>query len=286
MGGMPPIPGMSNLFTGLGARKRRSLLNLIGNTGMGGIGGIGGMGMQNLFGGSTINPNEVCPAVTVAKNCMDPGTIKSFDMMQKMMLERQCAAKNCCWDNDRYQKVLMMQSGGFGSNLMCAWRAPDYSMYNMPSLAYSLRGCCDYSPCVERTGRDGTNFPGQPRRPTASPPAPEAKWSDWGNFGTCSVSCGTGKKTRYRTCSQANKCAGKNFDEQTCFTNCDPVVWSAWQSYGCSRTCGGGYETLFRTCISGPCPNPSQTKHNQPCNMVACNGGWSGGSSWFNNLWG
>ena len=58
---------------------------------------------------------------------MAPSAIRGFDLMQKMSLERQCAAKGCCWDSTRYQQSLLMQPGnalGSAGNLMCAWRAP------------------------------------------------------------------------------------------------------------------------------------------------------------------
>ena len=266
----------------------------MGNMGNGGFGSAAGMG--GIFGGATIGQNEMCPATNIAKNCMAPSTLQNFNMMQKMMLERQCAAKECCWDNARYQQSLMMQSGtGSVSNLLCAWRVPDYSMYGMPSLTYSLRGCCDYSPCVERKGRDGSYIPPAPPANTPINQGPinqgpvnqgpvqvvrqGAAWSLWSNWSQCSSPCESGTNTRTRECSVANECGGRNLEEKVCYTNCDPVVYSPWSSYGCSRTCGGGYETVYRTCISGPCPTPQEIKHNQPCNQDISCGGW--GIPWW-----
>lgn len=321
-GGTPPIAansapvpiggGAPPPFAGLLGRKRREasedesrsgLLSMMmgGNMGgnlMGGMGGFGGMagmmggmagmmggttGGGGVFGGRTIGQNEMCPATQVARNCMSPSTINSFDIMQKMLLERHCAAKECCWDNDRYQKSMFIQNSGqtASTNLLCPWHAPDYSMYNMPSLAYSLRGCCDYSPCVERTGRDGTHIPKAPTAPqgggfpSGGQRSSEPMWSNWGAWSACSQSCDNGLKTRMRTCPVEDACMGQNFEEQTCFTNCDPVVWTTWNTYGCSKTCGGGYETIYRSCISGPCPTPQEVRHNQPCNTeISCGGGW------------
>jgi len=185
-----------------------------GNTGLGGIGGLGMFGGGGLnggiygggaWGGSSIQPNEMCAPVNVAKNCMAPSAIRGFDLMQKMSLERQCAAKGCCWDSTRYQQSLLMQPGnalGSAGNLMCAWRAPDYSAYGMPSLTNSLRGCCDYSPCVERRGRDGSRY-NKPVQPTPAPTQPVPQdppvWSEW-IYSQCSKSCGGGYLTKYRDC--------------------------------------------------------------------------------------
>ena len=61
---------------------------MMGNM-MGGMAGMAGANMMSggLFGQRTIGQNEVCPATNIAKNCMAPSAIKSFDMMQKMLLE-------------------------------------------------------------------------------------------------------------------------------------------------------------------------------------------------------
>jgi len=332
IGGMPPAMQLFNGLSGRRRRsdskseERSGLLNmfggglmgngmmmgnagmmgngmLMGNTGMMGNGmmagglmgspGIGGLGLGNIFGGATVGQNEVCPATNIARNCMAPSAIRNFDIMQKMTLERQCAAKGCCWDNQRYQQSIFIQQGQAVSQFVCAWRSQDYSMYGMPSLQYSLRGCCDYSPCVERKGRDGTFIPGPPpvtsTPPTGNPSPPRSGpiWTAWSQWGACSKSCGAGVQQRKRVCSEETNCPGRNFEEKTCYTNCDPIVWSPWQSSGCSATCGGGYETLSRDCISGPCPQSTDYRVNQPCNQVACaSNGWNPWGNPFGNMFG
>jgi hypothetical protein len=308
-GGAPPMfgsePSPGGAAPPFGRRKRRSFNNLLGMMGMGNMGQMGNMGpmgnmglMPNmamggmpggLFTNPTLGEKEVCPATNIARNCMVPSTINQNDMMQKMLLERHCKAKNCCWDNDRYQKSLMMSAGGgngASESFFCPWAVKDFSMYNMPSLAYSLRGCCDYSPCVERTGRDGTHIPGVQKQPRGPIGPITPGWTPWGAWTECNPSCGSGTQQRVRQCP-GGACEGAETEEQDCFTNCDPIVWSNWNSYGCSRTCGGGYEILYRTCVSGPCPQQQEIKHNQPCNTdVPC--GWqtnfNTGNNWFNSI--
>ena len=88
--------------------------------------------------------------------------------------------KDCCWDSTRYASTIYSQNSNFG-NFACPWRVVDYSKYGMPDLTNSLRGCCDYSPCVKRTGRDGSYNPAPtqlapqpqvPKSPVVNPPLP------------------------------------------------------------------------------------------------------------------
>ena len=287
IGGIRPMPAEPNTgppseFGYPISRKRRAYLAGFGSMrppfGMGTSSGRGNMG--GVFGSSTISHNGICASVNVAKNCMASSTIQNFNVIQKMMLEGECAAKGCCWDNQRYQQTIFMKSEtNAESDLFCAWRIPDYSIYGLPSLSHSLRGCCDYSPCVQRVGRDGTVNTGPGSTGPVQPPSPE--WSPWGGWSICSVSCGTGKSVRDRSCLTpdsmiSNSCQGSHIESQNCYTNCEPVIWSAWTSYGCSRTCGGGYGTAFRSCISGPCPTQQEMNHNQPCNQHISCGSWAG----------
>eukprot|EP00121_Abeoforma_whisleri_P015434 Awhi_evm1s14222 len=120
------------------------------------------------------------------------------------------------------------------------------------------------------------------------------QWSQWSPFGSCSASCGGGKQTRDRTCtnpSPANggkSCVGDSSEEKTC--NTDPCPrdgqWTQWSPFDpCSVTCGGGTQERDRTC-SNPSPAnggkgcAGDSSENQSCNTNPCptNGSWS---SWF-----
>ena len=64
----------------------------------------------------------------------------------------------------------------------------------------------------------------------------DGNWGEWGAYSTCSLTCGGGTQTRYRTCSNPPPlnggltCPGSNTENATCNT----------------QTCtGGGGEGLF-----------------------------------------
>ena len=122
---------MNKLYTG--GTNNQNLYNTYEN----------GVPYGNSYGTHSQYPStqKSCPAISVAKNCMQPSFIRSFDLLQKMSLERQCAAKNCCWDNDRYSKnILSNQMGAQSARLICPWHISTYSYMGMPSLHESLKG--------------------------------------------------------------------------------------------------------------------------------------------------
>ena len=46
-------------------------------------------------------------------------------------------------------------------------------------------------------------------------------WSDWGAYGECSASCGTGSRTRTRTCGGVD-CSGEFTEKEDC--NMEPCI--------------------------------------------------------------
>ncbi|XP_048736194.2 coadhesin-like [Ostrea edulis] len=77
-------------------------------------------------------------------------------------------------------------------------------------------------------------------------------WTPWGEWTSCTVTCGEGNHTRYRSCigPRNGKCVGPTEDTQTCagMTLC-PGTWGNWGAYKeCSQTCGGGLQIRSRNC--------------------------------------
>ena len=95
-----------------------------------------------------------------------------------------------------------------------------------------------------------------------------ANWSAWGSYGSCSTTCGTGTKTRYRTCvgtatcGGANNCLGLNYENAPCSAG---VVNGTWTG-ACTVSCGGGQNTCTGTACGGTCQPPNTTS----CNTQSC----------------
>ena len=109
------------------------------------------------------------------------------------------------------------------------------------------------------------------------------KWSVWGEFSDCTKPCGTGSKTRTRTCRKCefgNDCIGSASETIECNLKACPgmylllisriimirkredniridideinfsvdYAWNPWTSWSaCDKTCGGGIRTKERT---------------------------------------
>ncbi|EDV28329.1 uncharacterized protein TRIADDRAFT_53875 [Trichoplax adhaerens] len=95
----------------------------------------------------------------------------------------------------------------------------------------------------------------------------DGQWSSWQPWTPCSSTCGTGIRTRNRTCDNpvptdgGQPCHGNSIETVVCTLNpCTTEVvnaavipiWSCWTEWSpCSRTCGGGNQIRTRTCRDG-----------------------------------
>ncbi|XP_038063563.1 A disintegrin and metalloproteinase with thrombospondin motifs 6-like isoform X2 [Patiria miniata] len=112
-------------------------------------------------------------------------------------------------------------------------------------------------------------------------------WSNWGEYSACSVSCGYGHRSRYRTCTNpapqngGQTCTGSSTEYQQCSNSlaCSVPVnggWSSWSLFGaCSVTCGGGQQTRSRTCTNPTPQNGGSTcsgsaLDSQSCSTQSC----------------
>ncbi|XP_060566969.1 coadhesin-like [Ruditapes philippinarum] len=125
----------------------------------------------------------------------------------------------------------------------------------------------------------------------------DGNWADWSSWSSCDVTCGHGKHTRIRTCTnpapvyQGLDCKGSSSDTKPCTRPLCPVHggwagWSSWES--CPVTCDIGIQKRHRTCT-----NPSPLRHGDHCfgdtsDVKLCkqkpcdasNGGWSDWVTW------
>ncbi|CAB4055396.1 Hemicentin-1,Thrombospondin-1,Adhesion G protein-coupled receptor B3,Thrombospondin-2,Adhesion G protein-coupled receptor B1,Mucin-like protein [Lepeophtheirus salmonis] len=124
----------------------------------------------------------------------------------------------------------------------------------------------------------------------------DGHWAEWTRWAPCSASCGTGSKTRFRSCSNpiprygGKPCAGLDRENLKCFTKHCAIdgKWSSWQSWGqCSASCGNGHRHRARECNS---PSPAHgglscfgnSVDNQVCNVRECpiDASWSLWTQW------
>ncbi|PVD27602.1 hypothetical protein C0Q70_12766 [Pomacea canaliculata] len=121
-------------------------------------------------------------------------------------------------------------------------------------------------------------------------------WSEWCEWGSCSVSCGEGTRTRRRQCdsptpkANGRPCQGLAMDSIPCSgpACCIDGNWAAWSSWSsCPVTCGRGSVDRYRTC-SNPAPNycgqtcPGLAREARSCEVGDCcvDGNWADWSSW------
>jgi len=225
------------------------------------FGGIGGIGIPG-FGGNQ-GPAEICPSQEVASSCMVSSQINAFDFSQKMLLQESCRAKGCCWDENLYSQKQWGSS--IINNLNCPWRVQPVAGF--PSLADSVRGCCDTSPCVDRQARNRPGIqPVQPRRPTTTPYTPiEPMWTSWSSWSSCANDVSTRSRSKPGSAPEKE------------IKSCSAPKWSAWRVVShCSKQCGGGTMSQVRTCSGMGCPQQAEYK-DVPCNEHSCSrGGWGG----------
>ena len=111
-------------------------------------------------------------------------------------------------------------------------------------------------------------------------------FTTWSPFGVCSVSCGVGKRTRTRSCTNpapsgdGDECIGKREEVEVCNERLCPIDggFTAWSRPSqCSVSCGTGVTKQHRSCTNPP---PSgggkkcvgQTERTSSCYKGVCPG--------------
>ncbi|XP_052704188.1 uncharacterized protein LOC128180261 [Crassostrea angulata] len=157
------------------------------------------------------------------------------------------------------------------------------------------RSCSNPAPAYDGKQCVGTGSETVSCTPT-NPCRVDGQWGSWGSYGACSVTCGSGLRTRSRSCNNpaptggGSDCVGSSTSTTICTMVACPIDgnWATWGSYGgCTVTCGGGSQTRTRTC-SDPAPQHGGTScsgsssSHQGCNAHNCpiDGGWASWGSY------
>ncbi|XP_013411289.1 uncharacterized protein LOC106174328 isoform X4 [Lingula anatina] len=183
-------------------------------------------------------------------------------------------------------------------NEPCGCNVTATAQFQADGIDNDCDGRVDEEDCSNaNTDEDGD---GKQNEDCATPTKVDGQWSQWSNWGTCSVTCGGGSRSRTRSCSDpapafgGSPCPGSPPDTQTdtesCNSNACPVDgnWGGWTPWSnCSRTCGGGVRFKSRECNNPPPSNggvscPGSSNLTETCNPQGCpvNGGLSNWSSW------
>ncbi|XP_013386999.1 uncharacterized protein LOC106156341 [Lingula anatina] len=124
----------------------------------------------------------------------------------------------------------------------------------------------------------------------------EGDWSEWLGWNPCSVTCGTGHRTRYRKCDSplpllGGTCVGDDHQRKKCtMPECSKDISSTWTKWSkwteCSKTCGPSKKSRSRKCST----NSGEKSHvcveastqTVPCHPRPCpvKGQWAAWSSW------
>lgn len=117
--------------------------------------------------------------------------------------------------------------------------------------------------------------------------------SGWSSWGSCSVDCGDGTRSRTRNVVVQSSGAGEACPAlvetepciaSTCPVDCQTSSWSSWSS--CSEECGGGTRSRTRSVTVSP-QNGGQAcgalTQSAGCNEQECSGG--GGGSQCSSCW-
>ncbi|XP_057305398.1 coadhesin-like [Hydractinia symbiolongicarpus] len=129
-----------------------------------------------------------------------------------------------------------------------------------------------------------------------SPCIVNGNWGAWSSYSVCSVTCGSGIKTKTRRCNNpasangGNTCIGNSTHQLSCaVAPCvPPANWGEWSSYSiCSATCGYGFKTRTRLCNSPApinshdyCPGHNTEQLNCTTSRCTVHGNWGGWSSY------
>ncbi|KAK7501165.1 hypothetical protein BaRGS_00007650, partial [Batillaria attramentaria] len=120
-----------------------------------------------------------------------------------------------------------------------------------------------------------------------------ASWASWQPWSACSVTCGTGERTRQRSCSTGlvTDCGSDWSETKSCNAGkCPDIFWGTWSEWGaCSQSCGGGQRSRSRRCVDSASGTEAQDQNEckgkdsekENCNKQKCpKASWEEWAQW------
>ncbi|XP_052832006.1 SCO-spondin isoform X2 [Octopus bimaculoides] len=122
-------------------------------------------------------------------------------------------------------------------------------------------------------------------------------WTSWSEWSSCSTTCDSGQRRRFRSClPKGSKCRGNITEEDKCMhkpchsklPNKSHNSWTSWTDWShCSSSCGSGRRRRFRSCLPKGIGCRGNVTEEEECMHKSCqtdvtpmNGEWDEWSSW------
>ncbi|XP_059154874.1 sushi, von Willebrand factor type A, EGF and pentraxin domain-containing protein 1-like [Physella acuta] len=118
------------------------------------------------------------------------------------------------------------------------------------------------------------------------------EWGSWSQWSSCSVTCGSGVKSRLRYCDSpmpengGDFCKGSQAETEICNTGCEDCKWNEWTQWTCDVTCGSGTATRTRSvasvAVNGGLSCQGPKVNTKLCKLAVCpvDGGFGEWGEW------
>ncbi|XP_076394986.1 semaphorin 5c isoform X2 [Megachile rotundata] len=185
--------------------------------------------------------------------------------------ERYCRNDGSCLRGNANQNGyadLATESGWSGWGEWSSWKQCDRPCGG--GSQYRVRQC-ESPPCDGGSSLQTRLCNAHPCRTYASDgtgtgPTTEGQWSCWTDWSECSVSCGSGVRTRTRECLGPESCEGPRLVRETCeMPSCESLLgWDAWSRW---TPCGDDHQQhRKRQCIQrGPGACLGSSRETRDC---------------------